>query len=185
MQGRVPDRLEHVVEPGRRGRRAGSALPESEQNHAFDHFAFANGTTKMFTRVQMATLRISALICLGFVLGLLAVSPSFNQFLERNSGTLVNDAAVRHTQVELQHERGAVDCSDLNSASCRNLRAAYDSYLGGGREGDQGAASDRVRSESPETARRGRQNEEHSNLRVVTVFNGSNAREFLVPAETN
>ena len=138
----------------------------------------------MFTGLQLAILRISALICLGFMLGLSAVSPSINPFLERDSGTSANGATVQSAQVEQRDEReGAADCSDLNSASCRNLRASYDSYLGGGRQGSEAMATDRVRSEAPTNARGGGEPEGHSNLRVVTVYNGSTPREFLVPAE--
>jgi hypothetical protein len=145
----------------------------------------------MFTRAQLALLRISALICLGFILGLSAVSPSFNPFLERNSGTLANSATVQHRDVEQRHGRvGTTDCSDLNSTECRNLRASYERYLGQGREGNVNdvIATDRVRSEPARNARGDGQNEigeGQGNLRVVTVFSGSTAREFLVPPEIN
>jgi hypothetical protein len=145
----------------------------------------------MFTRLQKAILRVSALICLGFILGLSAVSPSFNPFLERNLRTLADSAAVQHQDVKQRHVRvGATDCSDLNSAECRNLRASYERYLGQGRDGivNDVIAIDRVRSEPGRNARGDGQNEigeGQGNLRVVTVFSGSTAREFLVPPEIN
>jgi hypothetical protein len=105
----------------------------------------------MFTRAQLALLRISALICLGFILGLLALSPSFNPLIERDA----HSATVDHRDQMLGRD-GAIDCSDLNSASCRELRASYESYLGQGRERNENEAPDRLRSEADGNGRGGR-----------------------------
>jgi hypothetical protein len=86
----------------------------------------------MFTRTQLTFLRISALICGGFFLGLVAVSPSINPIATQNmdvpedSDTVqrLNDSeGVVNRRAERRRQRvGTIDCSNLN---CIVLRKSH------------------------------------------------------------
>ena len=98
----------------------------------------------MLTRIQRSLLQITALICAGFMLGIAAKSPSVNPLLDptlvNTSPAIVSAAAQDASQAEnligdQPNQRlardGAIDCSDLDSASCLDLRQSYKRYLSG------------------------------------------------------
>jgi hypothetical protein len=86
----------------------------------------------MFTRTQLAFLRISALVCGGFILGLVAVSLSINPIARQDIDVLedtdtvqrLNDSdGVVNGRAERRRKRvGTMDCSNLN---CIVLRKSY------------------------------------------------------------
>lgn len=158
----------------------------------------------MLTRIQRSLLQITALICAGFMLGIAAKSPSVNPLLDPTfvnaSPAVVSAAAQDGSQAESligdQPEQGlerdgSIDCSDLDSASCLGLRQSYKRYLSGNWDWNSeyvptkpeplqtevSAGKRQVRKQAPAGS--------NGELRVVTVFHGSQAREFLVRRDTN
>ena len=155
----------------------------------------------MFTNLQRSLLRITGLICAGFILGIAAKSPSVNPLLDpipveaspvaaQSEGETVLPAQSAQTEQRMAGD-STIDCSDLNSARCRDLRDSYQRYLKGDWDWNssygpvkpapvQIEAAAEERRPSPKSSA-----PNNGELRVVTVFHGSEAKEFLVRRETN
>ena len=152
----------------------------------------------MFTNLQRSLLRITGLICAGFILGIAAKSPSVNPLLDPipvEASPVAAQSQGETTLAAQPQQRLArdatIDCSDLNSAPCRDLRDSYQRYLKGDWDWNSSYGPVEpapVQSEATAEERRPRPKSSAPNngeLRVVTVFHGSEAKEFLVRRETN
>ena len=155
----------------------------------------------MFTHLQRSLLKITGLICAGFVFGIAAKSPSVNPLLDpvtidaspaaaAQGENLVLARPEQRAEQSLERE-ASIDCSDPDSATCRDLRESYQRYLNGNWDWNSSyglVKPDPVEREASARERRPKRRspaESNGDLRVVTVFHGSDAREFLVRRETN